>query len=62
VNCDSPMNRFLGAVALAVFCLAQAGAARIQELRFSKLDAWNVRFSRVEKDARSGRVDSSLLF
>jgi CubicO group peptidase (beta-lactamase class C family) len=55
-------ERFAGKESSTKFRFVRGEDGRIRELRFSMLDAWNVRFSRVEKDARSGRVDSSLLF
>ena len=55
-------ERFAGKDSSTKFRFVRGEDGRIRELRFSMLDAWNVRFSRVEKDARSGRVDSSPLF
>jgi hypothetical protein len=47
-------ERFAGKDSSTKFRFIRGEGGRIRELRFSMLDAWNVRFSRVEKDARSG--------
>jgi CubicO group peptidase (beta-lactamase class C family) len=47
-------ERFAGKDSSTKFRFIRGEDGRIRELRFSMLDAWNVRFSRVEKDVRSG--------